>query len=213
MLFLNTYKNELLKKIINKNRNKFIMLNEYNISLIQKEDFKYVIKLHLDICKESYQNILNNKILNYFQKKFVKERKKICYNKNNNDINLVVKHINTNKIVAFIDAGPIRKYQDLHFINNKNILEIKKFFLHSCCQGIGLSKKLFIDIIHRSLKKNPKYHMLIILSFKDNTKANRFYEKMGGKIYKVINYNINNIIYEVNCYKWIDIQKITRINQ
>lgn len=184
------------------------MFDEYKIIQIKSKDIKYVINLHLEICREAYKNILNYEIMSYFQKRFIKERKKICYNKNNKDINLVVKHKDTNKIVGFVDSGTFKNYEDLRFINNKNILEIKKFFIHPCCQGTGLSKELFIEIINKSLKKNPNYCVLIILSFNENTKANNFYEKMGGKIYKIINYNINKVNYKVNCYKWINIKSM-----
>lgn len=183
------------------------MFKEYKIVFIKSNNLKSIINLHLEICKETYKHILSPNLLIYFHNIFINERRKICFSKNK-EINLVVKYKNTNKIVAFADAGPMRKYEGLEFMYNKRVLEIKKFFLHPCCQGKGLSKNLFIKIIKDAINKYSNYSTLIILSFKDNMKANQFYKKLGGKIYKSLKYKINNIYYDVICYKWINIHKL-----
>lgn len=183
------------------------MFEKYNIYFIKKNDLQDIINLHLEICKITYKDILDFNSLKYFHKKFVKERKKICYNKKK-EIHLVVRHKNTNKTIAFADIGLMRKYKELNYIDNNLTLEIKKFFLHPCCQGNGLSRHLFIKLIKNAINKYPNCFRLIVLSFKDNKKANYFYEKMGGNMYKVIKYNINNKYYDVLCYKWLNIYKL-----
>lgn len=185
------------------------MYKNYKIIYTKDYDLKSIINLHLKICKISYKYILKYDTLIFFHNEFIKERKKILYNKYK-EINLIVKY-RDNKTIAFIDVGPISKYEDLDFLYSENVLEIKKLFLHPYFWGKGLSKHLFIKSIEIAKNKYPNYYILIVLSFKDNKNANYFYEKMGGKKHQILKYKIYNTYHDVICYKWNNFYKILEL--
>lgn len=131
-------------------------------------DSPAIAGVHVLSWKESYQNILSQKILDQVTvKKRQKMWDKILSNKNKEEVCFVALSKNKN-IIGFIHGGKARKPLDAKDIEIYSLYLLKKF------QNKGIGSILFKKF--KAQFPNKKIHLWVLR----NNPTTLFYEKMGG---------------------------------
>lgn len=87
----------------------------------------------------------------------------------------------------------------------KDLGELYALYVEADERGKKIGEKLLRKTA--SILKERGYKEMVIWCLKENKKARKFYEKMGGKLYKTRNIEIGNKEYAEVCYKY-DLNKI-----
>ena len=87
----------------------------------------------------------------------------------------------------------------------KDLGELYALYVKADERGKKIGEKLLRKTA--SILKERGYKEMVIWCLKENKKARKFYEKMGGKLYKTRNIEIGNKEYAEVCYKY-DLNKI-----
>lgn len=144
---------------------------DYKIRLARKDDCKKLSKLKYDVWVTTYRGIYSDEKIDNFD--LVKNEKKFLKIIENPNVNLYVAECN-GEIVGYMSCGePIRKFEDFK-------QEIGLLYIRKDHQGQGLGRKLF-EIGYREIKSKGVKKFFISCN-KYNFNAQKFYEKMGGKI-------------------------------
>lgn len=147
---------------------------DYEIRLAKKDDCKKLSKLKRDIWETTYRGIYPDEKIDNFN--FEENEKKFLNIIENKNVELYVLVVE-GKIVGYMSCGePIRKFQN--FKHEIGLLYIQQDF-----QGKGYGKILF-EKGKESIKENGACEFFISCN-KYNVNAQKFYEKMGGKIIHV----------------------------
>ena len=159
---------------------------EYNIRLAKIEDCKAISKVKRKVWETTYRGIYpDEKIDSYNYKEQEEMFKSLVINK---DIDLYVVEVN-NEIVGYMDCGvPIRQFEDYE-------QEIGLFYILEEFQRKGIGRELF-KIAYENIK-GKGYDRFFISCNKYNLPAQRFYEKMGGKIVHIDEDNENKSIPQI----------------
>ena len=158
------------------------MIREANI-----KDAKNIVKLNILEWKNTYKNIFPNAYLDSLD---INNEESIlkCQNKINE---YAICEIDNN-VVGMIRYGKNKKGYD------DNYAEVYALYVSSNYQKQGVGTKL-IDFAFNKLKDNYKY--VLISTLKENN-ANKFYQKIGGKLIGNCNFTLNNQDYLENLYEF-----------
>ncbi|WDC84319.1 GNAT family N-acetyltransferase [Caloramator sp. mosi_1] len=159
-------------------------------------DVPSVAKIHIDVWKDTYEGIIPSEVLEHrtydeledtwLDRLFEDpETKEYMYVAENEDGELV-------GFIVFSTEG-LDNYQGV----------IKSIYVYSDYQRQGIGKMLFNAAVEKLLEENVKN--LIVWTYKDN-KNRRFYEKMGGKIYREVVVDIEGRKVAKIAYVWDNIE-------
>lgn len=160
---------------------------EYNIRYAQLNDCKNLAIVKRQVWETTYRGIYpDEKLDNYDYKEHEEKFIRIVNNKN---VEIFVVEID-NKIIGYMECGiPIRS-----FLNYK--YEIGLLYLLKEYQSYGIGKRLF-KLGYERIKKKAKIKEFFISCNKYNTNAQKFYEKMGGKVVHIDEDNLDKSIPQV----------------
>lgn len=164
---------------------------DFEVRLATYSDCHKLSLLKKEIWETTYRGIYpNEKIDNYDYSRNEEKFKKII---DNADIQLYVVTKN-DEIIAYIDFGkPFRPFADY-------TQEIGLFYIKKDYQRLGLGRKLFnfaFDYI-----KNTGTDKFFISCHKYNTNAQKFYEKMGGKVVDIDDDSANDGVPQIK-YEYV----------
>lgn len=163
------------------------------IRLANKNDAKELSKLKYNVWNTTYRGIYSDEKINNFD--FEKNKNKFIDIINNPDIDLYVAEKN-NKLIGYMSCGtPLRPYKDYK-------QEIGLLYILKECQGLGIGKKLF-NIAYNRIKEKG-YNEFFVSCNKYNIPAQKFYEKMGGKIIHIDDDNKDKSIPQVKFLYKVD---------
>ena len=148
---------------------------EYELRLATILDCYKLAKIKKEVWETTYRGIYpDSKIDNYDYNIQTNKFKQMV---NNKDIYLYIIMVD-NKIIGYFDYGkPVsRPYKDYK-------QEIGLLYLLKKYQNKGLGKEIFM-FAKRKIKENG-YNNFFVSCNKYNYKAQKFYEKMGGKIINI----------------------------
>lgn len=145
-----------------------------NIRLATENDCHELSKLKYNIWNTTYRGIYSDEKIDNFD--FEKNKNKFINIVNDPEIELyVVEH--DGKLIGYMDYGvPCRPFE-----NYKQ--EIGLLYISKEYQGAGIGRKLF-NIAYNKIKENG-YGEFFVSCNKYNIPAQKFYEKMGGKIISI----------------------------
>lgn len=152
----------------------------YEFRLAVYDDCSELAKVKREAWETTYRGIYpDTKFDNY---DFVAQTNKFKKIVDNEDVKLYVVLCNE-KIVGYFDYGkPIRQYKEYD-------QEIGLLYLLKDYQKMGIGKAIFLFASNK-IKENG-YNEFFIACNKYNYNAQKFYEKMGGKIKGIDEDNIN----------------------
>lgn len=147
---------------------------EYNIRYAELTDCKTLSIVKRQIWETTYRGIYpDEKLDNYNYKE---NEEKFINILNNENVEIYVVEVD-NKIVGYMECGtPIRPFSNYE-------QEIGLLYLLKEFQGHGIGKELFM--LGRDSIKRKGVNEFFISCNKYNVNAQKFYEKMGGKLVHV----------------------------
>lgn len=144
---------------------------DYKIRLAIENDCQELSKLKHTVWQTTYRGIYSDGKIDDFD--FEKNKNKFMDIIKNPDIELYVVEYNE-KLIGYVDYGvPLRPFE-----NYKQ--EIGLLYILKEYQGLGIGRKLF-DLAYNKIKEKG-YGEFFISCNKYNIPAQKFYEKMGGRI-------------------------------
>ena len=145
-------------------------------------DVKQIAKVCVDTWRTAYKGIISQEYLQNLNYESREKRFRQILEENNVFMN-VYQDDKTNEIIGFISFGlPL---EDFEFE-----IEIYSFYILDNYQMQGIGKQLLHSAVDELEVMGKKTMILWVL--KDNIKAIKFYEKMGGKFVKEKIKNIGN---------------------
>jgi len=159
---------------------------EYNIRLAKLTDCGELSILKRQVWETTYRGIYpDEKLDNYDYKQNEEKFVNIINNKN---VEFYIVEVN-NRIIGYMSCGmPIRSFSNYNY-------EIGLLYLLKEYQGYGIGKKLFL--LGYSRIKEKGVNEFFISCNKYNYNAQKFYEKMGGKIIHIDEDNVDKSIPQV----------------
>ncbi|MCX7695294.1 MAG: GNAT family N-acetyltransferase [Caloramator sp.] len=159
-------------------------------------DVPSVAKIHMDVWKDTYEGIIPNEVLEHrtydeledtwLDRLFEDpETREFMYVAENEDGELV-------GFIVFSTDG-FENYQGV----------IKSIYVYNDYQRQGIGTMLFNAAVEKLVEENIKN--LIVWTYKDN-KNRRFYEKMGGKIFREAVVDIEGRKVAKIAYVWDNIE-------
>lgn len=145
-------------------------MNDILIRKVKYEDIEQIVDICIHDWQVEYKGIVDDKILENLNKKEKMEKWKIRYK-----MGYTIVAEQKGKILGYC------RYDDK--IDDKNIeadSEIIELYVDNKNLSKGIGKKL-VEYAIKDLKAKNRNKM-IIYCLKENLKARRFYEKMGGKL-------------------------------
>ncbi len=155
-------------------------MKKINIRLAEEKDCKELAKVKRAAWETTYRGIYPDNILDDYNFETQEEKFRNIIKSDTLNVYVVV---DQDKIVGYMSEGvPVRPYGDYE-------QSIGIFYLLKDYQGKGLGKELF-NIAYKSIKEKG-YKRFFISCNKYNLNAQKFYEKMGGKIVNIDDDNLD----------------------
>ena len=158
----------------------------------EEKDIEKVAKIITEDWKIAYKGIIDDE---YLKNLDYKDKEKSIREKYQNQKSIV------------LEEGIVKGYS--RFGENrdeeKDLGELYALYVEADERGKKIGEKLLRKTA--SILKERGYKEMVIWCLKENKKARKFYEKMGGKLYKTRNIEIGNKEYAEVCYKY-DLNKI-----
>ena len=158
------------------------------IRYYKEQDIDEVSKIIVDDWKIAYKGIIDNdylKNLNYYDRaKRIKEK----YSKQK-----ALVYITNNEIKGYCRFGENRD-------DNKQYGEIYALYIKYNERNNGIGKELVKKAMQ--ILKSRGYKETVIWCLKENMNGRKFYEKIGGKLYKERKISIGEKEYDEVCYKY-----------
>ena len=162
------------------------------IRCYEEKDIKQVAKIITEDWKIAYKGIIDDE---YLKNLDYKDKEKSIREKYQKRKSIV------------LEEGIVKGYS--RFGENrdeeKDLGELYALYVEADERGKKIGEKLLRKTA--SILKERGYKEMVIWCLKENKKARKFYEKMGGKLYKTRNIEIGNKEYAEVCYKY-DLNKI-----
>ncbi len=141
------------------------------IRLAELSDVKDLAIVKKDIWESNLRGVYNDDVIDNFD--YEKEERVFTSIINNEDIDLYCVIVE-DKIVGYMDCGkPYQEFQDY-------VAEIGLLYLKKECQRQGIGEMLFQ--LARETFRSKGIDKFFISCNKYNLEAQKFYEKMGGKV-------------------------------
>ena len=159
-------------------------------------DIDKIAEIKVDGWKNTYNNIIDSSILDNLS---IEKEKESYLNKYSlNDVFIVE---NSEDILGFCR---VYDYEESPY-DDKNIdCEIREIYVRTDLKRMGIGSKLFTYIL--SYFKNKGKKKLYLGVFEENYNSRKFYEKMGGTLYKKDSPTINDKDYPTVSYLY-DLKK------
>ena len=165
-------------------------INNLIIKNAETKDIKQIAKIKVDGWKNAYIGIIDNK---YLKNMSLNEQ----INKYTNSYSLkdiFVAELDNN-IVGFCR---VYDYEKSQFEDKEIDCEIREIYIRPDIKRMGIGSKLFNYVLNYFKNNNKK--KLYLGVFEDNYKSRKFYEKMGGILWKNGYLEINEIKYPIVSY-------------
>lgn len=137
------------------------------IRLATQDDVQQIAEVHVQSWKETYTGLIHQHILDDLR---VEKRVQLWQILVGDENHRIFVYENAGKVLGFIDGL-------LH--PNKNIAEIKAFYLMKQIQGQGIGRELF-EKFYQLIQ--PEQHQFLQLDVIKQNPSRYFYEKMGGQV-------------------------------
>ena len=148
-----------------------IKVCDFSIRLATENDCHELSELKYDVWNTTYRGIYSDGKIDNFD--FEKNKNKFMAIIKNPDIELYVVEYR-GKPIGYMDYGiPLRPFE-----NYKQ--EVGLLYISKAYQGLGIGRKLF-SLAYNKIKEKG-YNEFFVSCNKYNVSAQKFYEKMGGKI-------------------------------
>ncbi len=156
-------------------------MNKFEIHIATYSDCKKLAVLKREVWETTYRGIYPDNKINYYN--FVRNEKKFKNIIANPDQQLYVAIYNQ-ELIGYVEFGkPIRPFRD--YTQEIGLLYLKKEY-----QRHGIGRELFhLAFTHIQNSGSNKF---FISCHKYNQNAQKFYEKMGGKIVEIDSDSANN---------------------
>ena len=162
------------------------------IRYYEQKDIEQVAKIITEDWKIAYKGIIDDE---YLKNLDYKDKEKSIREKYQKRKSIV------------LEEGIVKGYS--RFGENreeeKDLAELYALYVEADERGKKIGEKLLRKTA--SILKERGYKEMVIWCLKENKKERKFYEKMGGKLYKTRNIEIGNKEYAEVCYKY-DLNKI-----
>ncbi len=153
-------------------------------------DIDRIAKIKVDGWKNTYSNIIDSSILNNLS---IEKEKESYLNKYSlNDVFVVE---NNEDILGFCR---VYDYEESPYEDKDIDCEIREIYVRTDLKRMGIGGKLFTFILNHF--KNKGKNKLYLGVFEDNYNSRKFYEKMGGSLYKKDSLTINGKDYPTVSY-------------
>ena len=165
-------------------------LNNLIIRNATTNDINKIVEIKINGWKNAYASIVDNSILDNLS---MEKEKESYLNKYSLDDVFVVE--NNGDVLGFcrVYDYEVSPYED------KNIdCEIREIYIKPDLKRMGIGSKLFLFILDHFKTKGKK--KLYLGVFEENFNSRKFYEKMGGILYKKGNLVINGKEYSTVSY-------------
>ena len=167
-------------------KNKIMNNVSHIIRLATKNDLDELVELKRKVWNETYRGIYSDEMIDNFD--YQKHYEKFLNIFNNQDVEIYVVEAN-NKLVGYMECGiPLRPYKDYQ-------QEIGLLYLLKEYQGKGIGRELF-NFGFNKIKEHGCNEFFISCN-KYNTKAQGFYEKMGGVVDHIDEDNVDKTVPQV----------------
>lgn len=170
--------------------NNKIKLDNIIIRNAQKNDIEQIATIKVNGWKNAYDDIVDNKYLNNMSV----DREINSYNNKYSLNDIYVAELN-NKVIGFCR---VYDYDNSKFEDSEIDCEIREIYVRPDIKRMGIGSKLFNYVLNHF--KNNYKRKLYLGVFEDNYKSRRFYEKMGGTLYKNGFLEIDGIKYPIVSY-------------
>lgn len=158
-------------------------------------DVPSVAKIHMDVWKDTYEGIVPSEVLSERNYEELEDSwlDRIFDDPDTKEIMLVAEN-EDGEVVGFIVASTDGQdsYESM----------IKSIYVNEEYQRQGIGTMLFQAAIERLVEEN--INNLIVWTYKDN-KNRKFYEKMGGKLFKEATVEVNGRKVDKISYVWDNI--------
>jgi ribosomal protein S18 acetylase RimI-like enzyme len=120
------------------------------------------------------------------------------------------------RLVGHCDIGPIVEYpflsplpSHLPLTHSTPSLEIYSLYVHPTLQRTGCAQRLFLTAAREGMRKFAHYaQRMVVVTFEVNYPARRFYEKLGGKIYTILEgYPTDGKLWNAIVYEWLNVEE------
>jgi GNAT superfamily N-acetyltransferase len=103
--------------------------------------------------------------------------------------------------LTFHPSSPTTTVED-----NANTLEIYSLYIHPSMHHTGCSQRLFTSAAREGLRKFARVQRMIVMTFEVNQPATKFYEKMGGRLYKILSgFPEDGKFWNIIFFEWLDL--------
>ncbi len=144
-------------------------------------DIDRIAKIKVDGWKNTYSNIIDSSVLNNLA--IAKEKESYLNKYSLNDVFVVE---NNEDILGFCR---VYDYEESPYEDKDIDCEIREIYVRTDLKRMGIGGKLFTFILIHF--KNKGKNKLYLGVFEDNYNSRKFYEKMGGSLYKKDSLTIN----------------------
>ena len=154
------------------------------------KDIKEIVSIKVNGWKSAYIGIIDENYLNNMSEEEQIKKYEIVYSLND----LFVAELN-NEVVGFCR---VIDYTKPEFEDTEIDCEIREIYVRPDIKRIGIGSKLFNYVLDYFRNKNKK--KLYLGVFENNYKSRKFYEKMGGTLWKGGYLEIKGIKYPTVSY-------------
>ncbi len=149
-------------------------MEEIQIRKIKKEDLPSVVDIHIRGWRNAYQNIIDQAYLDSLNPEEILKKREKDYQENG-----FIVAVKREEIVGFCR---FRTEQPEHEITLDEDCELLAIYVKPEEKYRGIGTKMFQFVVEEMKKQKRK--KMILWCLKENQKARKFYEKMGGTLGK-----------------------------
>lgn len=161
------------------------------IRYYEKSDISEIAKIIVDGWKNAYKGIIDEEFL-----------RNLDYKERAESIN---KHYKKQNAIVYTEGGIVKGFCRFGQSRNENqeCGEIYALYVKYDERKHGIGRQLVKRAVQ--LLNEVSYNEILIWCLKDNLEARKFYEKIGGILYKERELEIGNKFYKEVCYKYKNI--------
>ncbi len=167
------------------------MKTELLIRNIQYDDIKQVVDIRINAWKIAYKGIIDDEFLDNMSREKDIERRKNDYQLGH----FIVAQAN-DEIVGFCRYGEVVSDNSKEYNG-----EIVAIYVKPECKYGGIGTQMFTYAVNHLKKENKD--KIIIWCLRDNLPSRKFYEKMGGRVSKEKDTNIDGKLYPEVGFEYI----------
>jgi ribosomal protein S18 acetylase RimI-like enzyme len=168
---------------------------------MELKDIRIMATIYVDSMRATHKGVVSDKFLQSLSYEQSLDRlERICNETGRRPFGRIAEYKGT--IVGFaigsLAANPPSGYPG----------ELKMLYVSPCNQGLGIGRTLFRSITRHFIQDNV--YSMFLGAFRDNTKARKFYESLGGVLINEYPDVINGENVWICTYGWSSIHSLTQ---